>query len=146
MIIYTPDPLDDIFIEMKMWMKQNPLSPADYKSDSVPAWNKGIPNSAETRRLCGIAARKKVMTDEMRDNYRQSKLGDKNPNYNKPMLEEQKAKLRLHMTGKKLPAHSVWHKNNDHHTKNVVVCPYCNKIGKGMAMQRWHFDKCNQKP
>ena len=29
----------------------------------------------------------------MRENYRQSKLGDKNPNYNKPMCEEQKDKL-----------------------------------------------------
>ena len=145
MIIYTPDPLDDIFIEMRKWIKQNPLTQDDMKCEKVPSWNKGIPNSPETRRLCGIAARKKVITDEMRENYRQSKLGSNNPNYEKPMSEEIKNKLRINKTGKKLPAHSDWHKKNDHHTKNVVVCPHCKKTGKGMVMQRWHFENCKQK-
>jgi hypothetical protein len=145
MSIYTPDVEDDIFIEMRLWMKKNPLTENDIQCDKIPAWNKGIPNSPETRRLCGIAAKKKVFTDEMRENYRQSKLGDKNPNYKKPMPEEQKEKLRTHMTGKKLPIHSDWHKNNDHHTKHMMVCPHCNIIGKGMVMQRWHFDNCNRK-
>ena len=130
---------------MRLWMKKNPLTENDIQCDKIPAWNKGIPNSPETRRLCGIAAKKKVFTDEMRENYRQSKLGDKNPNYKKPMPEEQKEKLRTHMTGKKLPIHSDWHKNNDHHTKHMMVCPHCNIIGKGMVMQRWHFDNCNRK-
>lgn len=145
MSIYTPNSQDEFFIDMRKWMKNNPLTNSDMSCVSIPAWNKGIPNSPETRKLCGIAAKRKVMTDEMRENYRQSKLGEKNPNYNKPMSEERKNKLKLSMTGKKLPAHSDWHKNNDHHTKNVVACPHCNKTGKGMVMQRWHFDNCNQK-
>lgn len=26
-----------------------------------------------------------------------------------------------------------------------LVCPYCNKVGNGIAMRRWHFDYCKYK-
>ena len=30
-------------------------------------------------------------------------------------------------------------------TSKVITCPYCNKIGKGMIMHRWHYDNCKLK-
>ena len=31
------------------------------------------------------------------------------------------------------------------HNLKEVTCPYCNKIGKGPNMTRYHFDKCKEK-
>jgi len=30
--------------------------------------------------------------------------------------------------------------------KSAVVCPHCNKIGKGNVMYRYHFDNCKENP
>ena len=34
------------------------------------------------------------------------------------------------------------HLNNLKKAKNVVVCPYCKKIGGANIMRRWHFENC----
>ena len=98
--------------------------------------------TTETRIKNGQAAKRKVFTDKMRENYRKSKLKEKNPNYGKPLDENTKKKLSIIMAGRKMPSISEWHKNNEHHSKKVVSCPYCNKIGKHLSMSRWHFNNC----
>ena len=57
-----------------------------------------------------------LRTDEAKEKYRQSKLGDKNPMFGK----------------------DPWNKGTTH----LVTCPHCNKTGDRVVMSRWHFDKC----
>lgn len=132
MNIYKLD--DDILADLRHYMRNIEWEPLE--NTKIPAWNRGIPNSPETRRLCGLAAKRKVITDEMRENYRQSKLGEKNPNYGK----------KLNRTESHCESISKWQKEKeDHHAKKVVMCPHCNKNGKFVIMQRWHFNNCKFK-
>lgn len=155
MSIYSPNDDDEFVITLKEWVKNNPLQPEDFQEAIQTAWgskfgfqkgmipwNKGMSPSIETRIKCGLAAKRKIMTDLMRDNYRKSKTGEKNPNFGKSIPDDVKEKLRLGMLGRKIPEISEWHKNNDHHTKHMVVCPHCGKEGKSLVMKRWHFDNC----
>jgi hypothetical protein len=32
------------------------------------------------------------------------------------------------------------------HCLTIHTCPYCNKIGKGNSMKRWHFTNCKLNP
>lgn len=57
-----------------------------------------------------------LRTDEAKEKYRQSKLGNKNPMFGK----------------------EPWNKG----TTNEVICPHCNKIGDKVVMSRWHFNNC----
>jgi hypothetical protein len=59
-----------------------------------------------------------------------------------PRSEETKQKLSIANKGKVL---------SDDHRKNVstgllslpdLICPHCNKKGRGGAMHQWHFDNC----
>ena len=154
--IYSPSKDDPFFNDLKEWCKNNPLTKEELEKSNlgfwhpknfgfqkgVIPWNKGKSPSEETKIKCGLAAKRKVVTEKMRENYSQSKLGEKNPNYGKPLLDSVKEKLRQGMLNRKMPKISNWHKNNDHHTKHVVVCPHCNKKGKSLAMNRWHFNNC----
>lgn len=155
MSIYLPSPNDLFLIDLREWCKNNPLTEKDFVDSIISGWNskfgfqkgmipwnKGKTPSEETKIKCGLAAKRKVVTPKMRENYKNSKLGKNNPNFNKPITEETKEKIRKKMLGKKLPKHSNWHKNNDHHTKHQVICPHCKKEGNSLAMKRWHFNKC----
>ena len=33
----------------------------------------------------------------------------------------------------------------DHPVNTKVTCPVCGKMGSGMIMQRWHFDRCRHR-
>jgi group I intron endonuclease len=75
----------------------------------------------------------RILTESMRENYRQSKLGEKNPNYGK----------KLKRTESHCQSISKWQKEKvDHHAKKESICPYCNKVGSYIIMQRWHFSNC----
>lgn len=66
-----------------------------------------------------------------------------------PMSEEGKLKRSLATKGRPQPKDEKWRKSQSLvqsgrvHTK--ITCPYCNKIGGGNSMKRWHFDNCKQK-
>jgi group I intron endonuclease len=85
-----------------------------------------------------------VISEETKEKIRQSKIGAKNPMYGKPITEEHRSKLKTNSAknkpwlGKKL--------TNEHklHLSVVRVCSHCNKIGKGNAMLRYHFDNCKR--
>jgi hypothetical protein len=146
MNIYTPNHDDELFSSLKEWCRNNPIDLKELGHEKIPAWNKGIPNSPETRRLCGLAAKKKVMTPEMIENYRQSKLGEKNPNFGgKSWTKEAREKLSKSIKGKKNPTMVEWHKHNVCYGKTKVVCPHCKKEGAAIVMQRWHFNNCKFK-
>lgn len=34
--------------------------------------------------------------------------------------------------------------NGTHNFQTIRKCPHCDKVGKGAAMQRWHFDNCKE--
>ena len=145
MSIYTSKD-DELILLLKEWCLNNPIDSEKLVQKKIPAWNKGISPSEETRRLCGIASKKKVFTDEMRENYRQSKLGEKNPNFGgKSWTKEAREKLIISLTGKKKPGMVEWHKHNVCYGKTKVVCPHCQKEGAAIIMQRWHFDNCKSK-
>jgi hypothetical protein len=70
--------------------------------------------------------------------------GDKNPMYGKKHTEETKLKFKTrptpnYWTGKKFS------KEHKAHLSEQKVCPHCNKIGKGNAMNRYHMDNCKFK-
>jgi len=146
MNIYIPNHDDELVLSLKEWCRNNPIKEEELFElghQKIPAWNKGMPNSKETNILCGIAAKRKVMTAEMRENYRQSKLGNKNPNFGgKSWTKEAREKLSKTNTGKKVPKLVEWHKKNTCYAKMKVVCPHCNKEGSAVVMKRWHFDNC----
>lgn len=60
--------------------------------------------------------------------------GEKHPLYGKKHTEESLKKISE--ASKKM-----------HYDKPIVECPHCSKKGKqGMAMTRWHFNNCRQRP
>ena len=53
------------------------------------------------------------------------------------------------ITGKKVQTWTQSEESNKkrsiaHKCKPTIVCPHCNKNGKGSAMQQWHFNNCKQ--
>jgi len=81
--------------------------------------------SEETRKKIGNANRGKIRTLETRKLMSENHKG-------KLHSEETKNKLREINKGKKM----VFVER---------VCPYCNRIGKGPNMTRYHFDNCKEK-
>jgi len=70
--------------------------------------------------------------------------GEKNGMYGKKHTEETKAKFKdrpvaRYWLGKKLSD------QQKAHLRMEKICPHCNKIGKGNAMNRYHMDKCKLK-
>ena len=54
------------------------------------------------------------------------------------MPEETKEKIR----GKRGPQSNPNLTYKKHSIGEVYTCPHCNKTGEGLAMFRWHFNKC----
>jgi hypothetical protein len=65
------------------------------------------------------------------NSFAKAHKGREAPNKGIPMSIEQKQKQSKIMTGKKL---------------KLIQCPFCNTIGGGANMKRYHFDKCKKKP
>jgi hypothetical protein len=75
--------------------------------------------------------------------------GIKNGRYGKPTSKETKLKISKANSGKKCSEEtkkllSEVLKNKKHNLKEVK-CIYCDKIGKGPNMTRYHFEKCKYK-
>lgn len=65
--------------------------------------------------------------------------------------EKTKQKMSENMKGNK---HSLGHLHSEESKQKMrdkqldlkpIICPHCNKIGKGGAMTLWHFDNCKEK-
>jgi hypothetical protein len=83
-------------------------------------------------------------TEEAKEKCRQSKIGAKNPMYGKQITEEHRKRLKENS-----PRNKPWlgKKFSTEHLAKLSVertCPYCNKIGKGSAMNRYHMDNCKK--
>lgn len=99
-------------------------------------------------------------------NISKSKSGEKNPLFGKKLSEEHKKKIgeanSIALTGRKLSeehknsisealkGHSVSEETklklkNKFKERPILICPYCNKEGRGGAMVQWHFDNCKFK-
>ena len=90
MNIYTFDLEDDFFIEMKLWMKENPLTEEDLAgARCVPPAYTPILFGKDN----GFYGRKH--TAEQIKSWSEMRLGEKNPNYGgKSLTEESLIKLR----------------------------------------------------
>ena len=86
-----------------------------------------------------------VTSEETKEKLRQTKIGDKNPMYGKPITEEHRQKLIANSARNK-----PWlgKKFSDEHKALLSVertCPHCQKVGKGNAMFKHHMDRCKFK-
>lgn len=66
-----------------------------------------------------------IRTEETKRKISEAKLGKPNPNKGKPLSEDAK--------------------NNMRKPKEKHICPYCNIVGGGGNMKRYHFDNCKQR-
>ena len=76
---------------------------------------------------------------------RDSKLGSKNPMFNKKgKLHPWFGKQHTNETKKKISLSHIGTKNAMYNKKHKrVICPHCHKEGPINMMTRWHFDNCN---
>ena len=86
------------------------------------------PNYGKTGELSPMYGYKH--SEETKARMSASQTGELNPRYGKKVSEETKARMSASQTGKK---------------QLKVTCPYCEKVGGGHAMKRWHFDNCKLK-
>ena len=118
----------------------------------IPAWNKGLKMSAETRAKVSKAAKEQMQKPGMRELLSNAKKGKAGPNKGRKFTAEHienMSKARLGKASKKrgIPI-SAEQKEKLKATlaANPWTCPHCGKIGlsKGTGT-RWHFDNCKEK-
>ena len=83
-------------------------------------------------------------TTETRAKLRESKLGNKNPNYGKPLTKATEA-ARIANTGVPHTEESKAKMRKPKGPSKQLTCPHCNLIGGASNMRRWHFDNCKFK-
>jgi len=100
---------------------------------NVP-WNAGktCPSISEGKR-----ANPTVYTDELRQ-----KIGD----FNRGRKKSEKTRAKMSESAKTY-VKTKEHKKNlslaaKERSNRVLTCPYCNFVGSGPAMNRWHFSNC----
>jgi hypothetical protein len=114
--------------------------------------NKGKIRSKETKIKMQKSLKGRIFSDETRSKISKSKKGKTSPMLGKTHSDESKAK------------NSEWHKNvinpmlGKTHSdeakakmsnskkdikQKLVQCPHCGKVGGINALNRWHFNNCN---
>jgi len=144
MNIYTPNYDDEIIFSLREWCRDNPINVEELGHEKIPAWNKGIPPSEETRLLCSIASKKKVMTDDLRKRISDGSKGKKHSEATKIKMSKSHTGVGLSDTHKKSLSLSLL--KTDHPSRKTVTCSHCGKSGAFIIMPRWHFDNCKFKP
>lgn len=97
--------------------------------------------SLETRRKCSIAAKKKIMTDDIKMKISKSKMGYVHP---RNVIDKTSEKLRgrkFSSSHKEKISKAILEDEN-HISKKSCQCPHCGKIGRIPPMTRWHFNNC----
>lgn len=108
--------------------------------------------SKEERKLrsqkAGLSADKKLSDTQKKDRLEKSIIGTKNW-WNSKSKEERSEHSRIGgiASALKMTAQQKEYRNNRvREVHNILrTCPYCNKIGKGTVMKRWHFDNCKER-
>jgi hypothetical protein len=89
---------------------------------------KNFKHSTETIEKLRVASLGKKFTEESKEKMSESQK--------KRWTEEERTKQSKRLNGKKKASYNA----------KIVVCPYCDKEGKGPNMKRYHFDNCKSKP
>jgi hypothetical protein len=96
--------------------------------------NLGKKHSESSRQNMSQAAKGRIFSETHLKNL---SIAGKNKS---PVSEETKQKQSLKRKGK---SHSHGEKiSKAHREKPKIACPYCEFIGRGSNMKRWHFDNC----
>jgi group I intron endonuclease len=129
-----------------------PLAVGNKFKLGIPAWNKGLKMSAETREKVSKAAKEQWTRLGMRELLSNAKKGKPSPRKGATHSPESIEKMRLSHTGK--PSKKKGKLLTDEQKanlslllkKNPWTCPHCQTVGynKG-AGNRWHFDNCKEK-
>lgn len=105
----------------------------------------------------GEKLRGKKRDPEIGKKISKSKMGVPNPKASlalkgKTLTSEHVEKIRVGHTGRKngtspfkgikRPCISIAMQGKNKGPKPIMQCPYCDKIGAGNTMKRWHFDNC----
>lgn len=105
--------------------------------------NFGTKRTEETKQKMRIK-NSRPMSEEQKQKIREIRTGT-------TLTEETKKKLSQSLKGKrdseeaKLKKSLAQKKLRDegmHFSQKIFTCPHCGKIGKGVNMKRYHFDKC----
>ena len=170
MDIYSPDPNDEIFIELRQWCLVTPLDLSQLESDYVKELHPmfGQKHTDETRQLMS-----KSHSGE--NNHMYGKRGVNNPNYGRTredliiinksragrtVSDDTKDKLREQRIGENNPMYGKSHSEESkkkmakHGADNPaygkkfpqekITCPNCGTIGGKGLMKRYHFDNCTR--
>lgn len=97
--------------------------------------------SEETREKLAECKRGKPVSNTTKEKIANSMTGDKNHFYGKKHTDETKEKLREPKTNE----HKEKLKDSLLTNFPKRECPYCNLIGSGTAMNRYHFDNCKNR-
>lgn len=118
----------------------------------VPAWNKGLTYSDETKKKIKNNVSKLWENPEYRQHMSDAHKGQISPmtgkkHSDKSLLQMSLTKLGKpsKLKGRKLSSAHI-QSMQDANTRSAWVCPHCDKQGKGIgARNRWHFNNCKQK-
>lgn len=168
MNIYSPDPNDEIFIELRQWCLTTPLDLSQLESDYVKELHPmfGQKHTDETRELMS-------KSHSGTNNHMYGKRGKDNPNYGRiredliqinksragrTLSDTTKNKLREQRIGENNPMYGKSHSEESKlkmarsgsdnpmfgktFKMKLMTCPHCGKTGGQGGMKRYHFDNC----
>jgi hypothetical protein len=114
--------------------------------------HKGRIHSPEECRKLSESRKGMKFTDEHRKNISLAmtgkNIGELNAFYGKQHTTDTKQKMSEIRKGISL-SETTRKKLSDimrNKPKQKIICPYCNKVGFGLAMKRWHVNNCKLKP
>jgi hypothetical protein len=85
--------------------------------------------------------RKKPKSEKAKENIRNGKIGDKNPNYGRKHDSEYCKRMSEKLKGR---VFSEEHRQNLKGKKNRVECSYCHKLFSPHIISRYHGIKCQE--
>ena len=119
----------------------------------IPAWNKGISHSTETKIKLRDATTKLWEDPEYRQHMSNVKKGRTSPRKGAKLLPESIEKMRLKKIGVPSKKKGILMSAEQRSLMSERIklisweCPHCNKLGHGLgAKTRWHFDNCKRNP
>lgn len=145
------DVVNSIFYINESIARKNGFFGRDVSGSNNPMFNKrgennpnyGSKRSEETRQKMRIK-NSRPMSEEQKEKIRTIRIGT-------TLSEKTKVKLSESLKGKK-DTDEARHKKSEaqqklraaglHFSQKVFTCPHCNKVGKGVNMKRYHFNKC----
>lgn len=134
--LFGKDPFSE---EQKEKIRNNMLGEKNHRFGKIPhnKGKKGNPLSEEHKKKLSEANKGRKLSEEIKKKMSFATRGlKKSEEHRKKLSEVNKGKKLSEETKKKM---SFSRKGQP---TIIYVCPYCQKMGKGSAMFRWHFDNC----